>query len=349
MTLRLGIAGAGFIAAVYCHAARQVSGIEIAAVASPRSAAGFAARWGIPRVYDDPAAMAAEAPIDAVLVALPNHLHREVTLAAAAAGRHVLCEKPLAAGIPDARAMVEACEAAGVVLALAENLLFAPLYERTRRLASDGHVGQPFLVKCSQAHGGPYSDWFFDPRRAGGGALVDMGPHTIHTICRLLGAWPEAVTARLARYLHAARTPAEDHAHLLLHFPRGVLGIAEASWAVPGGNDTLEVYGPGGRLLANLERGPAVAVYRQPPGEDVQGGWQHIMYEEAWQFGFPAVLRDFAGAAAGLHPPRADGRDGLRVLEIIAAAYESDRLGATVRLPLARACERLIDHWRQPD
>lgn len=347
MTLRLGLVGAGFIAGVYAHAARRVPGLEIAAVASPRSAAAFADRWGIPAHYTDWRALLADPRVDAIAIAAPNDLHYPVTLAAARAGKHVLCEKPLAPGLPAARAMLEACDRAGVLLACAENLLFAPMYDRVRTLVARGTVGQPYHVRQVQAHAGPYADWFFDPGRAGGGALIDMGCHGIALVCALLDAWPASVTATLDRFLHAAHTPAEDHAIVHLRFPGGALAVIEASWATPGGADLLEVTGPGGRVVANLDRGPTLELYAQPSGAPVGAapGWQHVMYDEAWQFGFPQELENFAAAVAGRAQPRLSGHDALRVLEIICAAYESARRGTAVSLPFESARERAIDHW----
>ncbi len=349
MTLRLGLVGAGFIAGVFAHAARSVPTVEIAAVASPHSARAFAERWGIPAHYADWRTLLAEAPIDAVLIAAPNDIHLPVTLAAAAAGMHVLCEKPLAPGLPAARQMVDACERAGVLLACAENLLFAPMYERARSLAARGALGHVAFVRQVQAHAGPYADWFFDPARAGGGALVDMGCHGIALVSALLGAWPVSVTATLHRFRHAGRTPAEDHAILHLHYPAGTFAVVEASWATPGGADLLEVVGLDGRLVANLDRGPAIELYAAPPASPgAPPAWQHVMYEEAWQFGFPQELENFAAAVAGRQQPRLSGRDALRVLEVICAAYESARTGTALSLPFESTLERAIDHWLQP-
>jgi myo-inositol 2-dehydrogenase/D-chiro-inositol 1-dehydrogenase len=232
----------------------------------------------------------------------------------------------------------------------AENLVFVPMYQRVRDLARRGGIGEPFLVKQAQCHGGPYSPWFWDVDRAGGGVLLDMGCHSIHSICWTIGAWPEAVTATMGRYAHAEKGRGEDHATVLLHFPNGALGIAENSWAMPGGNDYLEVYGPKGRLTANLERGPAIAMYTAPAEEtalqpNTRSGWQYPMYEEAWQFGFPQELQHFGDVIAGRETLRSSGADGRRVLEIICAAYESARTGQRVALPFASTKAKPIDHW----
>ncbi len=350
-TLRLGLVGAQFIGNLYVHSLKPVPEATIVAIASPNTAGEFASRHAIPEHYADYRTMLESSAIDAVLIATPNDLHYEITLAAARAGKHVLCEKPLAMSLDQADEMVAACDSAGVALMYAENLVFVPMYQRLKSLAAKGDIGQPFLVKQSQCHGGPYSSWFWDINRAGGGVLLDMGCHSIHSICWTIGAWPEAVTATMGRYAHLEKGQGEDHAAVLLHFPGGALGIAENSWAMPGGNDHLEVYGPHGRLTANLERGPAIAMYTAPAGETAfdtsnsRSGWQYPMYEEAWQFGFPQELQHFVDVVAGREQLKSSGADGRRVLEIICAAYESARTGRRVDLPFASHARRPIDHW----
>ena len=348
--LRLGLIGTQFIGNLYCHSLRQAEGIEVTAVASPNSAAEFAGRWGIAAHYTDWREMVASGRVDAVAIAVPNDLHALMAITAANAGKHVLCEKPLAMNPTQADAMIEAARLHGTVLMYAENLLFVPMYQRVKDLADRGRVGAPFLVKQAQCHGGPYSPWFWDIDRAGGGVMLDMGCHSISAICWVMGAWPDAVTATMGRYAHAEKGPGEDHSTVILHFPGGAIGIAENSWAMPGGNDYLEVYGPKGRLVANLERGPAISVYTAPDDEsatdsDSRSGWQFPMYEEAWQFGFPQELQHFADVVAGKAELRSSGEDGRKVLEIICAAYESARTGKRVGLPFESNRARPIDHW----
>lgn len=351
--IRLGLIGTQFIGNLYCHSLRQVDGMEAVAVASPTSAAGFAERWQIPRHFSDWRDLLRGDTVDAVAIAVPNDLHAEIAVAAAGAGKHVLCEKPLALSLGEADAMVAAAREAGTVLMYAENLLFVPMYQRVREIVRRGQAGKPFLVKQAQCHGGPYSPWFWDIARAGGGVVLDMGCHSIHAICWMMGDWPEAVTATMGRYAHAEKGLAEDHSTVILHFPGGAIGIAENSWAMPGGNDYLEVYGPQGRLVANLERGPAIAMYTAPQGETAadsgsRSGWQFPMYEEAWQFGFPQELQHFADVINGKAELRSSGEDGRRILEVICAAYESARTGRRVELPFASTAGRPIDHWFGP-
>jgi len=351
MTVRIGLVGTQFIGNLYAYSLRQVPGAEIVAVAAPNTAEAFARQHGVPAWYRDYRSMIETTDLDAVAIAAPNDLHYDVCLAAADAGKHVLCEKPLAVSLEEADTMVAACRRAGVVLMYGENLLFAPMYRHVRNLARRGEVGAPFLAKHSQCHGGPYSAWFWDVERAGGGVLLDMGCHSIHTLCWVLGEWPEAVTATLGRFLHGERTRGEDHATTVLHFTGGRMAVAENSWAMPGGEDRLEVYGPAGRLVADLERGPAIQAYQAPASETAadpaasRGGWRYLLYQEPWQFGFPQELQHFVDVIGGQATLESSGDDGRRVLEIIYAAYESARTGRRVALPFVSDREKPVDHW----
>ena len=113
-------------------------------------------------------------------------------LDAAAAGKHVICEKPLATNLEQATAMVEACKNAGVMLALAEQICFAPELVRVRELVRQNALGKVFHVHQRHQHGGPHSPWFFSREQAGGGVLMDMGCHSIEA-ARFVLDYPRAL------------------------------------------------------------------------------------------------------------------------------------------------------------
>jgi predicted dehydrogenase len=154
---------------------------------------------GIPRVHDSYEALVADPEIDAVYIPLPNHLHREWTIAAARAGKHVLCEKPLALTVADAEEMIEACRDAGVQLMEAFMYRFHPTWVGVRDLLASGRIGP---VAAIQTWFGYYND---DPanirniRDAGGGALYDIGCYAINVSRMLLGGEPTGVTASVVR------------------------------------------------------------------------------------------------------------------------------------------------------
>src|SRR5215210_4730862 len=149
--VRVGIIGSHFIAGIHAESFSRIPNCEVVAVASPTKerVEAFAAAHGIPRSYTDCREMLALAELDVVSLALPNDLHLEATLEAAASGKHVICEKPIARTLDEADQMIAACTSARVQLFYAEELLFAPKYVRAKQLGDDGALGEVFLVKQS--------------------------------------------------------------------------------------------------------------------------------------------------------------------------------------------------------
>ena len=205
----IGIVGSGFIAGAHAEAFSRLPRAAVRAVASrsAEKAAEFAARWGIPAWLTDFRELADRPDVDVVCIAAPNALHRDITVAAAAAGKHVICEKPLARTLREADEMISACAAAGVLLMYAEEICFAPKYVRAKELADEGALGEVYLVRQTEQHYGPHSDWFWDPEQSGGGVLMDMGCHGIEFARWVLGK-PAAVTvaAEVGTFVHGSRT-----------------------------------------------------------------------------------------------------------------------------------------------
>src|SRR2546427_9951697 len=152
---------------------------EVVAVASPTKghAAGFAQRHGIPRAYTDYRELLRDPDVEMISITAPNRLHAQITIDAAKAGKHVVCEKPLCLTIEEADAMIDACRKAGVLLLYAEELLFAPKYVKAKQMADEGACGRPHLVKQGEKHSGPHSEPIWDAEQSGGGADVDLGCH----------------------------------------------------------------------------------------------------------------------------------------------------------------------------
>ena len=145
--VRVGLIGSQFISAIHAEALRTVAGAEVVAVASPTEShvRAFAERFSIPHHFTEYRKMLEMDELDMVVLGLPNDLHCEATLAAAAAGKHVVCEKPLCLNLQEADRMIQACSKAGVKLMYAEELCFAPKYVRLKKLLDDGALGTPTL------------------------------------------------------------------------------------------------------------------------------------------------------------------------------------------------------------
>jgi predicted dehydrogenase len=342
--LGIGLVGSGFIAEMHAEAFGHVREASLRGVASATEAhvRRFAERHAIPRHHTDYRALIEQPDVDVICIGAPNDLHRDICVAAASAGKHVICEKPLARTLADADEMIAACRDAGVLLMYAEELCFAPKYVRAKELADEGALGDVHLVRQGEQHFGPHSGWFWDPDRAGGGVLMDMGCHGIE-FARWVYGKPaaESVTAELGTFVHADKTPAEDHAVVTVRFAGNRLGVVETSWAKPGGmDDRAELIGSTGITYVDILRGSALMTYSEHGyGYAVEkapqtSGWTFTMFEELWNYGFPQEMQHFVDCVLAGSEPAETGDDGRAVLEIIYALYLAAGPAGRVSLPL---------------
>jgi myo-inositol 2-dehydrogenase / D-chiro-inositol 1-dehydrogenase len=340
----VGLVGAGFVADLHAAAFKLVPNAQLVAVASATEehARGFAAQHEIANAYTDYRRLIEDDAVDVISVALPNHLHRDVVVAAAQAGKHVICEKPLARTLAEADEMIAACADAGVLLMYAEELCFAPKYVRAKELVDEGALGRVFMVSQGEQHFGPHSDWFWDVERSGGGVLMDMGCHAVE-FARWIYDKPqiESVTAELGTYVHGDRTRGEDHAIGTVRFEGNRVGLIETSWAKPGGmDDRAEIIGSEGVTYVDLLRGSALVTYSQngygyavEKAPDTRG-WTFAMFEELWNYGFPQEMRHFIECVQHSHQPLETGEDGRAVLEVLYGLYRAAGSAGRVGLPL---------------
>ena len=352
----VGLIGSGFISTIHAESLQACSQAEIRAVASPSAgkAKAFADRFRIPHHFTDHRMMLAMPEIDMVVVGAPNDLHCQIALDIAAAGKHVVMEKPLCLSLAEADRMTSACRKAGVKLMYAEELCFAPKYVRLKQLLDEGALGRPTLVKQSEKHDGPHADHFWDVERSGGGVTMDMGCHAIEFFRWMLGRPPiKSVYAQMNTFLHGDKTRGDDNAILVMEFVNGVVCVAEESWTKLGGMDArAEVHGTGGVAYADLLHGNAIETY-SASGYDYAveksgstKGWSFTIYEEAWNYGFHGEMAHFVDCVQNDRPPLVTGDDARAVLEAIFAAYESARTGRKVELPFTTTAMRPIDLWK---
>ncbi len=359
MTVRVGLIGSGFVADIHAHAFQKfVPEAEVVAVASPTpgKASRFARERSIPHAFEDYRDLLALKEIDLVTLALPNDLHCQVTLDAARAGKHIVCEKPLCRTLEEADRMIAACREQGVLLMYAEELLFAPKYVRAKQLADEGALGDVFLVKQWEEHDGPHEPWFWDVNRSGGGVMLDMGCHSVEYARAVFGKpQVKSVSATLGTYVHGDKTIGEDHSICIVEYEGGKVGLAENSWAKPGGvDDRCEIYGSKGNTRADLLRGNALVTYSDVGyGYAVEKaqttrGWTFTMFEEVWNYGFPQEMQHFARCVQGKEEPLETGEDGREVLKILLAAYQSAGEGRKITWPYEPSnYEKPIDLWKR--
>lgn len=335
---------------------RFVPEAEVVAVFSrnAQKAEAFAQRFAIPAWYDDLEKAVADSGCDVVDVCLPNMLHARATLLAARAGKHVIIEKPLAMNLQEADEMIATCKQNKVKLMYAEELCFAPKYERVRKLVQEGAVGKIFQLRQCEKHSGPHSDWFYDVEQSGGGALMDMGCHGLGWFRWILGGAPKALSvyAHMATIFHKGRTQGEDNSLVIVEFEGDAIGVAENSWAKHGGmDDRIEVYGTGGVVYADLFMGNAAVTYSEKGygyAMEKAGstqGWTFTIFEEAFNQGYPQELKHFIECVRSDKEPWLTGQDGRAVLEMMCAAYHSARTGNKVALPFTEQAAKPIDFW----
>jgi predicted dehydrogenase len=341
----VGIIGSQFVAELHAESFKRVPEAEVVAAASPTEAhvRGFAEKHAIPKWFTDYRELLALPEICMVTIAAPNDLHCRMVCDAAAAGKHVVCEKPLCRTMEEADEMIDACRRAGVKLMYAEELCFAPKYVRAKQLIDAGAIGDVYLVKQAEKHNGPHSAWFWDVSRSGGGVTLDMGCHAFQFFRWILdNRRAVAVTAQMGTYMHKGKTKGDDDAIIIVEFEGGARGIAEESWAKLGGmDDKAEFYGSQGVIFADLLRGNALSTYSET-GYDyavekasTTVGWTFTSFEEMWNYGFPQEMEHFVDCVQNDRQPLVTGEDGRVVMEIIFAAYESAGKGRRVTLPFA--------------
>lgn len=359
--VKIGIAGSRFQADCIAHSV-QISPdeTEIMAVASPTkgNAEAFARRHKVPRFYTDYQDLLRDRDVEMIWVAAPNHLHAQITIEAARAGKHVVCEKPLCITLEEADAMIDACKRAGVLLLYAEELFFAPKYVKAKQMADEGAFGRVHLVKQGEKHNGPHADWFWDVDQSGGGAVMDLGCHGIAFCWWFLGKQPvKTVYSQMSTQVHGHRTRGDDEAITILEFANGAIGIVESSWNRPGGmDDSIEVFGDKGQTYADMLMGNALPTYSEVGfGYAVEKaattkGWTYPVFEEHWNYGFPQELRHFARCVRGKETPISDGETGRVVQEVLYAAYAAAGLGRKVTLPFRpTGIRKPIDLWKNPE
>jgi myo-inositol 2-dehydrogenase/D-chiro-inositol 1-dehydrogenase len=355
---RIALLGTGFIAEIHAESYhRFVPDAEIVSVASrnPERAEAFARKHGIARWFSTLDAAITQSDCEVVDICLPTDLHAPAAIAAARAGKHVIVEKALCLTLEEADEMIAVCEAQGRKLMYAEELCFAPKYERARTLVREGAVGRVYQLRQCEKHSGPHSDWFYDVDRAGGGAVMDMGCHGLAWLRWILGGRPVAVSVSAhmqAGLIHRGRTRAEENAVCVVEFDGGAIGVVENSWAKLGGmEDRIEITGTEGVIYADLFMGNSALTYSEKgygyamEKAGTTRGWTFTMFEEAFNQGYPQELKHFIECVRDDTAPVTSGEDGRAVLELIYAAYHSARTGQKVTLPFRPVVSKPIDLW----
>jgi len=329
MTVRIGLIGGGGIAAHHIgHGYLTIPEQAVVTAVADVNADNARARAdevGGAAVFDDYRRLIAEAPVDAVDVCLPHHLHADAILAAAAAGKHILCEKPLCITLEEAAAIETAIRESGVMLMCAHNQLFLPSVIRAKQMIAAGELGKVYGLRTTDCFVLDATEedlgWRAARSTSGGGELIDTGYHPSYVLLHLADSQPVEVAAMLST--HRLPLEGEDSAQVLVRFADGAVGTITTSWAHESapGTERFSVVGELGSLS-----GTDTSLRFQP----VEGEAQAIELPEADEFA--AEIAEFVSCVRDGRRPENSEVEGIAVLAVILAAYRSAEDGRVVSL-----------------
>ncbi len=330
--MRWGLVGASTIAEQHMIGAIRASGGDIAAVVSttPARARDFADRHAIPVAEDRLERVLQDRSIAAIYISSTNEKHREQALAAIAAGKHVLCEKPLAMTVAEAAGMVRAAE--GLVFATNHHLRCSGSHRTIRDLICGGRIGRVLSLRLFHAvHLPPHlQGWRINDPAAGGGVIPDITVHDADVARFLLGEDPLSVVAQMGA--SGMGQGVEDSAMSVWSLPSGVMVQSHESFTHPFAGSGLEVHGTEGSIFARgvmtqlpvgeieLVTAAGRALVPFPP---------HNLYLQG--------VTDFLAAVAGTGQPAATGWDGVASLAVALAVREAARSGIRQQVDYGRA------------
>ena len=335
MTVYWGILGAGKIAeSQMAPAIGAAPGHELAAVTRRELSAAqqFADRHGAQRAYDSVEALLEADQVNAVYVATPPHLHARETVLAAEAGKHVLCEKPMALTTGEAREMIDACRANGVMLTICHYQRFNARHQHIRRLLEAGAIGQVTAARINFSDRFPPQPgvWHHDPEISGGGPVMDLGIHCVDLLRFLCGP-AESVSALVETLVDSSAVA--DTATLLLRLASGAQAVVTSHWTTanyePERANGLEICGTEGSIAAAPISAKDSAGTLRVLTED---GVRDYSVEPGGPRPHVALLGAFGDAVAREIPNPIPGEDGLAGLAVVEAAYESARCGSRVEV-----------------
>jgi 1,5-anhydro-D-fructose reductase (1,5-anhydro-D-mannitol-forming) len=326
--VRWGIVGATTIAKEWMIGAIREAGGEVVSVLSSDAARGraYAKENVIPNATTSLEELLGGG-IDAVYIATTNEKHKAQTLAAAKAGKHVLCEKPLALSLADARRMVAACQKAGVVMGTNHHLRNAATHRAMREAIAKGKIGKPLFARVFHAVFLPphLQGWRIKDPKTGSGVIMDITVHDADTLRFVLGDEPVSVTA-MTQEGGMGAPGIEDGVMGVVRFANGTLAQFHDAFTTRYATTGFEVHGSKGSLIGTncmTQRPVGDVLLRSAKGEEKLGLDQHNLYLRGLN-AFHAAIRDRR------KKPAATGEDGVRSMALAIAAAKSARTGREV-------------------
>ena len=324
-TTRYAVIGLGRIAGHFMPGARLTTNSQITGLVSghPDKAARIAAEYGIAKQsiynYENFDEIAHNPAIDAVYVALPNSMHAEYTIRAAKAGKHVLCEKPMATNVAEAQAMIAACKAANVKLMIGYRCHYEPTNLKAVKLIRDGALGAVQAIESAFGFNIAPGEWRINKKLAGGGPLFDVGIYSLNACRYLTGEEPEHISAYSSVIDHDGRfNEVEENVSWTMRFPSGIVASCNTTYGAPmdgffrvhGSKGWLEVKSAfsyeGLRLTGDFS---GTKVDEPTPARDPSH--------------FQAEAEHFSHCVQNGLEPTSPGEEGLRDMQYITEIYRS--------------------------
>ncbi len=287
----------------------------------------FATTHGVERVYDSYEDLVKDPDVDAIYVAAPNHLHHSVAMAAAHAGKHVLCQKPMGLTVEEAEEMIDACATAGVTLRIGLQLRFQKVLQAAADQVQKGYIGS--VREVSAQRYGPVREskgggWRSNLSTAGAGALADLGVHVVDFVQWILNE--QIVRVFAFSYPNRSSGRPEETATVFLEFVSGCQATIRCSREMPIGANDLQIYGKGGMLITGPLRWANThhLTLRTPNESKVQEYPADNLYLRE--------IEAFAETLAGESTPIATGEDGLRLVRVTGALIRSLETGCAISM-----------------
>lgn len=343
--MKFGLIGAGCIGQLRAKALAKVEGCELSAIVDvdPVRARAMASSSDV-KTFKDVQEMLPQANLDAVIVSTPPQFHEDLVVSALKAGKHVLCEKPLANSLEACRRMVDVARASGKVLATGFNHRYFPQIQYLKQAIDTGLIGELDHVRAFAGHTGLSefrSSWEYDMNSIGGGALMDVGIHIIDLTRYVLGEVDQVYGFTSNRVWNLGSS--EDNGIALLRNPQGKYAVLQATWTEwKGYRFYLEAYGTKGMVRAYYAPMMNLLITQDKPGgrrkRTVRFYPMTMLREKfiGWQSSVIQMFRqeftDFVRLTRGKESAIADGVAGLRAVEIAHAVYRSSKEHSAIRL-----------------
>lgn len=332
--MNISMLGTGLIGRFYTmtlHSGRSRDRVTAVYSRSQASVDAFAKEFDVAHATTDMQAAINDPNTQLVVIGLPNHLHEQAVMAAVAAGKGILCTKPLGRNAAEAYRMLQAVEQAGVFHGYLEDLTYTPKTLKALDSVKAGAVGTVLWARSRETHPGPHSAWFWDKEQSGGGAIIDMGCHCIEIARNFIGKDIRPVEVMCWADTQVHPIEAEDHAVGMVRYENGAMGQFEVSWSFRGGMDLRdEVAGTEGTIWLNhwLRTGFEMFSANGQNGyvaEKAEGdtGWLFPVGDEVAALGYTPMFHDMLEAFEQQRAPMETFYDGYVVNAIMDAAYVS--------------------------